>query len=91
MSVKSDMKIESYDMAFDYITDCFIEKGLSSDKNIKKSLSMLGTIVERAEELTVDYIEGEPQCPMCTYELPLNEEYSYCPFCGQKLSYEWSE
>ena len=93
-------KYDKYDMAFETIVDCITDCKLTKVGEINKALNRMGELVHGEYPMNVEYgyIEDgfydRPSCPECGNEL---EDYDddnpikYCPYCGQRITYEVEE
>lgn len=97
--MKKMPRYEKYDMALAKLITCIDENGLNTDE-IKQAKNRLGDLIDREFPVNVDYERPygsygeEPSCPECLGKLPEydeDNEYKYCPYCGQRITYELGE
>jgi tRNA(Ile2) C34 agmatinyltransferase TiaS len=83
---------DKYEDALWLIRDSITTCKLSKVEELNNALKRMSWLVDKEYPRTVDrYLksdgfEKEPTCPECGETLE-NEDYSYCPYCGQRLDW----
>ena len=85
---------DKYEDALNLIKENITTCKLSQVGKLNDAWRRMAWLVDKEYPRTVDrYLkssdfEKDPTCPECGETLEENEDYSYCPYCGQRISWE---
>ena len=85
---------DKYENALNLIKENITTCKLSQIGKLNDAWRRMSWLVDKEYPRTVDrYLksddfEKDPTCPECGETLEENEDYSYCPYCGQRISWE---
>lgn len=85
--------MNGYEKAFEVIADNITDSKLTKVKEINDSLAKLHTLISKSYKIPVEWnkIQLTAFCPICEYELGDNTDFEYCPYCGQRITWEEEE